>query len=208
VSASICQHHGGHAAPAGSLGVAAQPAGVAAVAQGRGAYACQLGPIQGPIHSTCGHDRAEAVLAVENGRRRRLGENAKLCVRHDLTVCKGLCHLIYKGKMYNGFSQDELTEKGARKLGIENIKSGIFTRCVLMDMARHFGVRYLGADKAIYPEDLDPRSGVWHSSSKKDPRWNRRACEDGADPRAMDRLVGVPKGAKRPGDRHAPSKNP
>src|SRR5262245_47176020 len=56
------------------------------------------------------------------------------------THLDGLCHLIYKGKMYNGFSQVELTDKGARKLGIENIKSGIFTRCVLMDMPRHFGV--------------------------------------------------------------------
>src|SRR5262249_25597855 len=61
------------------------------------------------------------------------------------THLDGLCHLIYKGRMYNGFSQKELTGKGARKLGVENIKDGIFTRCVLMDMPSHFGLRYLQA---------------------------------------------------------------
>jgi kynurenine formamidase len=71
------------------------------------------------------------------------------------THLDGLCHLIYKGKMYNGFSQKELTEKGAGKLGVENIKNGIFTRCVLMDMPRLFDVRYLEAKRAIYPEDLE-----------------------------------------------------
>jgi kynurenine formamidase len=100
------------------------------------------------------------------------------------THLDGLCHLIYKGKMYNGFSQTELTAKGARKLGIENIKSGIFTRCVLMDMPSHFGVRYLKADKAIYPEDLE----AWEQKAgvKVEPgdavlirtgRWARRARE-------------------------------
>jgi kynurenine formamidase len=100
------------------------------------------------------------------------------------THLDGLCHLIYKGKMYNGFSQTELSAKGAHKLGIQNIKSGIFTRCVLMDMPRHFGVRYLKADKAIYPEDLE----AWEQKAgvKVEPgdavlirtgRWARRDLE-------------------------------
>jgi kynurenine formamidase len=71
------------------------------------------------------------------------------------THLDALCHLMYKGKMYNGFSQKEVTAKGARKLGVENIKNGIVTRCVLMDMPRHFSVRYLEAKQAIYPEDLE-----------------------------------------------------
>src|SRR5262249_1307152 len=44
------------------------------------------------------------------------------------THLDGLCHLIYKGKMYNGFPATEVTATGARKLGVEQIKSGIFTR--------------------------------------------------------------------------------
>src|SRR5438132_1298581 len=69
------------------------------------------------------------------------------------THLDGLCHLIYKGKVYNGFSQKELTDAGARKLGIENIKNGIFTRCVLMDMPSLFDVRFLESKRAIYPKD-------------------------------------------------------
>ena len=33
------------------------------------------------------------------------------------------CHLFYKGKMYNGFSQKEVTEKGAGKLSVINMKN-------------------------------------------------------------------------------------
>lgn len=71
------------------------------------------------------------------------------------THLDGLCHLLYKGKMYNGVTQDVLTAKGAGKLGVENLQGGIVTRAVLMDMPRHFGVRFLKGDRAIYPEDLD-----------------------------------------------------
>jgi kynurenine formamidase len=71
------------------------------------------------------------------------------------THLDGLCHLIYKGKMYNGFAQKELTAKGAGKLGVENIQNGIFTRGVLMDMPRRFGVRFLEEKRAIYPDDLE-----------------------------------------------------
>jgi kynurenine formamidase len=71
------------------------------------------------------------------------------------THLDGLCHLAYKGKMYNGFAQTEVTAKGARKLGIENIRKGIFTRCVLMDMPALFESRFLKGSQAIYPEDLE-----------------------------------------------------
>ncbi len=66
-----------------------------------------------------------------------------------------LCHFLYQGKMYNGFSQDEVTEDGAAKNSIINFKNGIITRGVLMDMARLKGVDYLEPGTAIYPEDLD-----------------------------------------------------
>jgi kynurenine formamidase len=100
------------------------------------------------------------------------------------THLDGLCHLIYKGKMYNGFSQKELTAKGAGKLGVENIKNGIFTRCVLMDMPRHFGVRFLEGKRAIYPEDLEAwekKAGVKAASGDavliRTGRWTRQELE-------------------------------
>jgi len=44
------------------------------------------------------------------------------------THMDSLCHMFYKGKMYNGFSQLEVTDKGAGKLAVTNYKAGIFTR--------------------------------------------------------------------------------
>ena len=66
-----------------------------------------------------------------------------------------LCHMAYKGKLYNGYSYKEINESGAAKLSILNAKQGIFTRCVLMDMPRLFGVRFLEGGQAIYPGHLD-----------------------------------------------------
>jgi kynurenine formamidase len=97
------------------------------------------------------------------------------------THLDGLCHLIYKGKMHNGFSQEELTQKGARKLGVENVKNGIFTRGVLMDMPRHLGVRFLDGKRAVYTEDLEAwekKAGVRVESGDaillRTGRWLRR----------------------------------
>lgn len=71
------------------------------------------------------------------------------------THLDALCHMFYQGRMYNGFSQDEVTQKGAARLSILNMKQGVFTRGILMDMARLKGKPYLEPGTAIYPEDLD-----------------------------------------------------
>src|SRR5688500_9789350 len=46
----------------------------------------------------------------------------------------GLPHFAHKGKFYNGFAYEEAQPNGARKLGIHNMKEGIVTRGVLVDM--------------------------------------------------------------------------
>jgi len=66
-----------------------------------------------------------------------------------------LCHMSYQGKMYNGYSYKEVSEAGAAKLAVLNAKQGIFTRCVLMDIPRLLGVRFLEGGQAIYPAHLD-----------------------------------------------------
>jgi len=100
------------------------------------------------------------------------------------THLDALCHLAYRGKMYNGFSQDEVTGGGARKLGIEVYRNGIFTRCVLMDIPRLHGVRYLEGGRAIYPEDLEAwerKAGIKVESGDavliRTGRWARRQQE-------------------------------
>jgi kynurenine formamidase len=71
------------------------------------------------------------------------------------THMDSLCHMFYKGKMFNGFSQEEVTAKGAQKLAITNFKNGILTRGILMDIPRLKGVPYLQPGTPIYPEDLE-----------------------------------------------------
>ena len=70
------------------------------------------------------------------------------------THLDALGHVFFQGKMYNGFSQEEVTEKGAGNLDIHNLKNGILTRGILIDIARLKGVPYLEPGTAIYPEDL------------------------------------------------------
>jgi len=95
-----------------------------------------------------------------------------------------LCQLFYKGRMYSGVSQQEVTDKGAGKLSVINMKNGLFTRAVLMDIPRLRGVKFLKGGTAIYPEDLDAwltKAGVKLESGDavliRTGRWARRAAE-------------------------------
>ena len=68
----------------------------------------------------------------------------------------GMAHNIHNGMFYNGFSYKEVTpENGATKGSIANLRHGIVTRGVLMDIPRLKGVPYLQADERIYVEDLE-----------------------------------------------------
>ena len=94
-----------------------------------------------------------------------------------------LCHILYKDQTYNGYSRSEVnTDKGCTKLGIENLKSGVVTRGVLVDIPRLRGVEYLEPGTAIYTEDLE----AWEKKAKvklvagdvlllRTGRWVRRA---------------------------------
>ena len=111
------------------------------------------------------------------------------------THLDALCHMFWNGKMYNDFSQEEVTQKGAAKLSIQNLKQGIFTRGVLMDIAQLKGVKYLEPGTPIYPEDLEAwekkaglklspgdavfiRTGRWARRAEKGP-WNVGASAAG-----------------------------
>lgn len=71
------------------------------------------------------------------------------------THMDSLCHLVHDGKLYNGFSQQEITESGTGKLSIHQFRNGIFTRAILMDIPRLRGVKYLEPGSPIFPEELD-----------------------------------------------------
>src|SRR5215510_1640463 len=45
-----------------------------------------------------------------------------------------LCHILYKDQTYNGYARADVnTEKGCTKLSIDNLKSGIISRGILID---------------------------------------------------------------------------
>jgi len=102
-----------------------------------------------------------------------------------LTHLDALCHLFYKERCTTGFSQKQVTEKkGARRLSVINMKDGFFTRGVLMDMPRLWGVHYLEGSRVIYPEDLEAweaKSGVKVESGDviliRTGRWARQSAE-------------------------------
>ena len=66
-----------------------------------------------------------------------------------------VCHLFHDGKMYNGYSRDQVTAEGCQRLAITNMSEGIFTRGVLMDIPSLIGERWLEPGRAIYPADLE-----------------------------------------------------
>jgi kynurenine formamidase len=83
------------------------------------------------------------------------------------THMDSLCHMFHEGKMFNGFAQQQVTPQGAGKLAVLNFKRGIFTRGILMDIARLKGVDYLEPGLPIYPGDLEAwekKAGVKVSS--------------------------------------------
>jgi kynurenine formamidase len=94
-----------------------------------------------------------------------------------------LCHILYKNQTYNGYSREEVhTEKGCTKLGVENLKNGIVTRGVLLDIPRLRSVDYLDPGTPIFVEDLE----AWEKKARvkvspgdaifvRTGRWLRRA---------------------------------
>lgn len=94
-----------------------------------------------------------------------------------------LCHYVHQQTLYNGISSKVVTSKGAEKLDVMNLKDGIFSKGVLIDLPKLKGVDYLEPGVAVYPEDLD----AWEkmSGAKIESgdvvllytgRWKRRAA--------------------------------
>ncbi|HEX6163332.1 MAG TPA: cyclase family protein [Vicinamibacterales bacterium] len=67
-----------------------------------------------------------------------------------------LCHILYKDQTYNGYARADVnTQKGCTRLGIDNLKQGLVTRAVLLDIPRLKGVPYLEPGTAVYQEDVE-----------------------------------------------------
>jgi kynurenine formamidase len=113
------------------------------------------------------------------------------------THLDSLAHINDNGVFYNGYQPDAGTVLKQRhsKNSIHNVKNGIFTRGVLLDIPRLKGVPYLEPGTPIYVEDLEAwekkagarvgagdalfvRTGVWARRKAVGP-WLRGRAEGG-----------------------------
>ena len=93
-----------------------------------------------------------------------------------------LCHFLWNDRLYNDISPSASTPDGCSKLGIQNLKSGIITRGILLDFPRLKEVPYLEPQTPIYVEDIEAweaQAGVTVSPGDvifvRTGRWARRA---------------------------------
>jgi kynurenine formamidase len=66
-----------------------------------------------------------------------------------------LCHIFHEGKIYNGYSTETVTAHGAMELGIHELRDGVVSRGVLLDVPLARGVNYLEPGDRIFPSDLE-----------------------------------------------------
>ena len=71
------------------------------------------------------------------------------------TQWDALSHCLLDGQLYNGYDANEVSSRGARRLGIEKVARGVAGRGVLVDVPRVHGVSWLEPGYAITSEDLD-----------------------------------------------------
>jgi len=113
------------------------------------------------------------------------------------THLDSLAHINEDGVFYNGYKPDPdaVLKGGHQKNSIHNLKNGIFTRGVLLDIPRLKGAPYLEPGTPIYVEDLEAwekraglkvtpgdalfvRTGVWARRQASGP-WLRGRAEGG-----------------------------
>ena len=79
------------------------------------------------------------------------------------TQWDGLGHVVFEDKIYNGYSADQVSSKGAMKNSVTAASGGMVGRGVLLDVARAREVDWLEPGYVITPDDLDlaaERGGV------------------------------------------------
>lgn len=113
------------------------------------------------------------------------------------THLDSLAHINENGVFYNGYTPDAdaVVKQGHQKNSIHNVKNGIVTRGILIDIPRLKGVPYLEPGTPIYVEDLEAwekqagvrvspgdalfvRTGVWARRAALGP-WLRGRAEGG-----------------------------
>ncbi len=78
-------------------------------------------------------------------------------VHGPMTHLDALCHDSADGKLYNGFPLNDTVsqEVGCTRLGLDNLKEGIVTRGILIDMTRLKSAASRGQDAPVYVDDIE-----------------------------------------------------
>jgi kynurenine formamidase len=73
-----------------------------------------------------------------------------------------LCHVAYRGSLYNGRPEDSVTAQGAPVNAIEVLQDGLVGRGVLLDIPRVRGVDWLEPGEHVFAEDLEAAEADQH----------------------------------------------
>lgn len=71
------------------------------------------------------------------------------------THIDALCHIAYRGKLYNGRSASLVTSRGSLGLDITTCSQGIVGRGVLIDVPRYRGVKWIEPGEAITRDEIE-----------------------------------------------------
>jgi kynurenine formamidase len=121
------------------------------------------------------------------------------------THLDALCHVAYRGSIYNGRAEDTVTADGAAVDTVQALRNGLVARGVLLDIPRLRGVPWLEPGEHIFASDLEKaqdaqgvavedgdvllvRTGHTRRLAELGP-WNTPEAKAGLHPTAM-RLVG------------------
>ncbi len=118
------------------------------------------------------------------------------------THIDALCHVAYRGTLYNGRPEDAVTAQGAPVNAIDVLKDGLVGRGVLLDIPRVRGVAWLEPGEHVFIDDLEAaeddqgvqvrqgdillvRTGHAHRLAELGP-WNTPERKAGLHPTAME----------------------
>jgi kynurenine formamidase len=83
------------------------------------------------------------------------------------TQWDSLAHVVFEDRIYNGYSADQVSSKGALKNDVTNAAGGMVGRGVLLDLPRVQGVRWLEPGTAIGAEQLEQAADAQRVSVRR-----------------------------------------